>query len=150
MNEDLIFMKQALFEAQKAYDEGEVPIGAVVVLNGRIIGRGHNRTESLHDATAHAEIIAISAASNYLKNWRLSGAKLYVTVEPCIMCAGAIVLSRVDEVIYATEEPKFGGVVSKAHIFDIRGLNHRVKYRKGPFSDEAAILLKDFFRKKRT
>ncbi len=149
MNEDLVFMKQALFEAEQAYEEGEVPVGAVVVLNGKIIGRGHNRTESLYDATAHAEIIAISAAANYLKNWRLVGAKLYVTVEPCIMCAGAIVLSRIEEVIYATEEPKFGGVVSKAHIFDIEGLNHRVKYRKGPLSDEAAALLKDFFKKKR-
>ncbi len=142
-------MRQALFEAEKAFKEGEVPIGAVVVLNGKIIGRGHNRTEALHDATAHAEIIAITAASNYLKNWRLNGAKLYTTVEPCIMCAGALVLSRIEEVIYATEDLKFGGIVSKAHILDIEGLNHKVRYRKGPLGDESALLLKEFFRKKR-
>ncbi len=143
-------MRQALFEAEKGFEEGEVPVGAVVVFNNKIIGRGHNRTEALKDPTAHAEIIAISAAANYLKNWRLNGAKLYVTVEPCIMCAGAIVLARVEEVIYATEEPKFGGVVSKARIFDIEGLNHRVKYRKGPLKDESAQLLKDFFSRKRS
>ncbi len=142
-------MQQALYEAKKAFEEGEIPIGAVVVYNGKIIGRGHNRTEALQDATAHAEIISITAAENYLKNWRLNGAKLYVTTEPCIMCAGAILLSRIDEVIFATEEPKFGGVVSRTHVFDIEGLNHKVKYRKGPLGDEAARLLREFFLKKR-
>ena len=142
-------MQQALYEARKAFEEGEIPIGAVVVYNGKIIGRGHNRTEALQDATAHAEIIAITAAENYLKNWRLKGARLYVTAEPCIMCAGAILLSRIDEVIFATEEPKFGGVVSRVRIFDLEGINHRVKYRKGPYGEEAARLLRDFFLKRR-
>jgi len=142
-------MREALAEAQRAMEEGEVPVGAVVVYEGRIIGRGHNMTETLKDPTAHAEIIAITAAANYLKNWRLEGAKLYVTLEPCIMCAGASVLARIEEIIFALPDPKFGGCVSLYRIPEDTRLNHRITVRQGPLSEEVKNLMQNFFREKR-
>ena len=139
-------MREALAEAEAAFREGEVPIGAVVVWNGKIIGRGHNRVEALRNPTAHAEILAITAAAAAQGNWRLTGATLYVTVEPCIMCAGAAVLARLREIVYATEDPKFGGCVSLYRIPENPRLNHQVQVRKGPFGEEAATLLRAFFR----
>lgn len=149
MDIDRYFMMEAIKEAQRAFEEGEVPIGAVVVNNGRIIGRGHNQTERLRDPTAHAEIIAITAAAAYLKNWRLNDASIYVTVEPCIMCSGAIVLARIKEIVYALEDPKFGGTVSLYQIPKDPRLNHRVEVRKGPFEDIVRRMMQEFFRKLR-
>jgi len=149
MTDDERFMRAALAEAQRAMEEGEVPVGAVVVYEGRIIGRGHNMTETLKDPTAHAEIIAITAAANYLKNWRLEGAKLYVTLEPCIMCAGASVLARIEEIIFALPDPKFGGCVSLYRIPEDTRLNHRITVRQGPLSEEVKNLMQNFFREKR-
>jgi len=146
---DKIYMLEALKEAQKAFDEDEVPVGAVVVHNGRIIGRGHNQTERLKDPTAHAEIIAITAAASFLKNWRLNGASIYVTIEPCIMCSGAIVLARIKEIVYALEDPKFGGTVSLYQIPTDPRLNHRVEVRKGPYGDIVKEMMREFFRRKR-
>ncbi len=142
-------MKMALSEASKALGEDEVPVGAVVVKNGALLGRGYNRTESLLDASAHAEIIALTAAAKTLGNWRLEGCDLYVTVEPCIMCAGACILFRVSRIIFGTEDPKFGGCVSQAKIPSIRTLNHRVEVKGGVLCEDAAQLMRDFFRKKR-
>ena len=146
---DKIYMLEALKEAQRAFDEDEVPVGAVVVHNGRIIGRGHNQTERLKDPTAHAEIIAITAAATFLKNWRLNGASIYVTIEPCIMCSGAIVLARIKEIVYALEDPKFGGTVSLYQIPTDPRLNHRVEVRKGPYGDIVKEMMREFFRRKR-
>ena len=146
---DKIYMLEALKEAQRAFDEDEVPVGAVVVHNGRIIGRGHNQTERLKDPTAHAEIIAITAAASFLKNWRLNGASIYVTIEPCIMCSGAIVLARIKEIVYALEDPKFGGTVSLYQIPTDPRLNHRVEVRKGPYGDIVKEMMREFFRRKR-
>ena len=134
---DLFFMREALREARKAFASGEVPVGAVVVYEGTIIARGHNQTEMLKDPTAHAEMIAITAAANRLGNWRLNGARLYVTLEPCVMCSGAAVLARLAEIVYATEDPKFGGSVSLYRIPEDTRLNHRLPVRKGPLGEEA-------------
>ena len=113
------FMYAALQEAQKALEEKEVPVGAVVVKDNKIIGRGYNQVERLRDATAHAEMIALTSASNYLKDWRLSGCSIFVTLEPCIMCTGALLSSRIDELYFAVDDPKFGAA---------RGA-HRVRHR---------------------
>ncbi len=144
--DDRFFMREAINEARKALEIGEVPIGAVVVCNGKIVGRGHNLTESTNDPTAHAEILAIREAAKTLKNWRLTDCILYSTVEPCIMCTGALILARVKEVVYGVPDPKFGGSVSLYSIpTDVR-LNHNFKVRKGPFGDEIAQMMRDFFR----
>jgi tRNA(adenine34) deaminase len=139
-------MKEALKEARKAAKKGEVPIGAVVVKEDKIIGRGHNLRESANDPTAHAEIIAIRKASKKLKNWRLASCTLYVTVEPCIMCAGAIVLARIDRLVYGADDLKAGAVKSLYEAVSDRRLNHRVKeIRSGVLKDECAALLRSFF-----
>jgi tRNA(adenine34) deaminase len=146
LKDDEYFMRQALKEAQKAAAKNEVPIGAVVVKNGKIIGRGHNLRESLNDPTAHAEIIAIKKAAKKLKNWRLNGCTLYVTVEPCVMCAGAIILARLEGVVYGVKDPKAGAVASLYEVFDDKRLNHRVKRVEGGIlKDECAAILKEFF-----
>lgn len=147
LSTDELFMKEALKEAQKAAAKGEVPIGAVVVREGKIIGRGHNLRESLNDPTAHAEIIAIKKAARKFKNWRLNGCTLYVTVEPCLMCAGAIVLARLEKVVYGAKDPKAGAVSSLYEVLDDRRLNHRVKEVKGGIlEEECAAILKEFFK----
>ena len=109
---ELVWMRAAYEEALLAREEGEVPVGAVVVLDNRIIGRGHNRTEALQDPTAHAEMLAVTAAANTLGSWRVEGASLYVTLEPCLMCSGAIFLARIERLVYATPDPKRGAVGS--------------------------------------
>ena len=141
-------MIEALKEARKAFEEGEVPVGAVVVKDGEIIGRGHNRTEALKDPTAHAEIIALSAAANRIGNWRLKGATLYVTLEPCLMCAGASILARIDKIVYGADDPKFGALGS---VMDIREgkWNHSFEVEKGVLKEEAAKLMKEFFKRRR-
>ena len=143
-------MKQALREAEQAFDEGEVPIGAVVVKEGLIVGRGHNQTERLGDPTAHAEIIAIGAAAEHFESWRLIGATLYTTIEPCVMCAGAAVLARIDRIVYGAPDPKFGGCDSIFRIPTDRRLNHHVAVLSGVMADEAAALMRSFFARRRT
>ena len=144
--ENSFFMREALKEADKAASIGEVPVGAVVVRDGEIIGRGYNKTEATSLATCHAEMEAIAQAAEFMENWRLSGCSIYVSLEPCIMCAGAIVLSRMENLYYAASDPKFGGCGS---IFDIpteRRLIHRVNVVGGILAEESAEKLKSFFR----
>jgi len=143
------FMNEALVEARKALQKGEVPIGAVVVLDDEIIGRGHNLRETKHDPTAHAEIIALREAGAKLGTWRLVGAILYVTLEPCPMCAGALVQARLREVVYGIDDPKAGAVGSVLNIPQFPAWNHFVKITGGVLSAEALSLLQQFFQDKR-
>jgi tRNA(adenine34) deaminase len=148
--DDERFLEAALAEARAAQDDGEVPIGAVVVLRGRVIGRGRNRVEATQDPTAHAEIIAIGAASQTLKSWRLDEATLYVTLEPCHMCAGAIVLARLARLVYGARDPKAGACGSLAMVPQDLRLNHRVEVVPEVLADECGAILASFFRKRRT
>ena len=143
------YMLEALKEAQRAFEEDEVPIGAVIVHEGRIIARGHNQIERLNDPTAHAEIIAITSATNYLGTKWLNEASLYVTIEPCSMCAGAMVLARIKNLCFGAKDPKTGACGSIINIANHNKLNHRIKVTKGILEIECSSLLKDFFRKKR-
>lgn len=149
MNSDERWIREALREAEAAYAEGEAPIGAVIVHQGRIIGRGHNQTERLQDATAHAEMIAITAAASALESWRLLDCTLYVTVEPCFMCSGAAVLSRIPRVVFGTRDPKFGGLSSLYKLGTDERLNHRFEVCEGALAEEAAALMQSFFRQRR-
>jgi len=139
------WMRVALREAEKAYSRKEVPVGAVIVEQDRIIGRGSNQTESLRDPTAHAEMIAITAAAETLGSWRLDGCSLYVTLEPCAMCAGAIVLARIPTLIYGASDPKAGACGSLRNIVQDHRLNHRVDLISGVLEQEASDMLKAFF-----
>ena len=143
------FMSEALREAQKAFEEDEVPVGAVIVCEGRIIARGHNQIERLKDPTAHAEIIAITSAANYLGTKWLNEATAYVTIEPCSMCAGAMVLARIKKISFGARDPKTGACGSVINIANHKKLNHRIKITRGILETECSFLLKDFFRKKR-
>ena len=143
------FMQAALREAESAYDKGEVPVGAVVVFENRIIGRGHNLTTSMRDATAHAEIVALSAAYSHFKDWRLDNCVLVCTLEPCAMCAGAAVLSRIERIVYGARDPKFGGCESIFNIPTERRLNHRIELVSGVMEDEVAAMMQAFFREVR-
>jgi tRNA(adenine34) deaminase len=146
---DEYWMNQALIEAKKALKEKEVPVGAVVVAVERIIGRGHNSTEKLKDPTAHAEIIALSAAANYLNNWRLNEASVYVTLEPCLMCTGALILARIKRLVFAAHDEKFGACGSVYNIpFDAR-FNHTFDIITGIKAEDSKILLRTFFENKR-
>ncbi len=144
------WMKEAYGEALEALDEGEVPIGAVVIRGNVVIGRGHNRVESLNDPTGHAEIIAISDACNTIKSWRLNGCAIYVSVEPCMMCGGAILHSRIEKVVYAVKEPKFGSFGSVIDILEKNKFNHTVEVIETDIlKQDIENLLIEFFRKKR-
>ncbi|MGB8658539.1 MAG: tRNA adenosine(34) deaminase TadA [Candidatus Zixiibacteriota bacterium] len=143
------WMRHALTEAQLALEKGEVPVGAVVVHEDKIIGRGHNQVESLKDPTAHAEIIAIGAAAGYLDSWRLSEASIYVTLEPCAMCAGAIVLSRIDRLIYGTKDPKAGACGSLYNIVQDTRLNHQLEVVPYVLEGECAQMVRAFFERLR-
>jgi tRNA(adenine34) deaminase len=147
--DDNFFMKEALREAQKALHKDEVPIGAVAVYKSQIIGRGHNQIEQLQDPTAHAEILAVTAAANALSSWRLNDVEMYVTVEPCIMCAGAMVQARIKRVIFGARDAKFGGCGSIFNVVGEKRLNHRVQITAGVMEKEAASLMKSFFQRKR-
>jgi tRNA(adenine34) deaminase len=148
--EDERFLESALAEARAAEDDGEVPIGAVVVLRGRVIGRGRNRVEATQDPTAHAEIIALGAAAQTLKSWRLDDATLYVTLEPCHMCAGAVVLARLSRLVYGARDPKAGACGSLAMVPQDLRLNHRVEVVPGVLAEECGALLGEFFKKRRS
>jgi len=143
------YMQEALREARKALNKGEVPVGAVVVLNGEIIGRGHNLRESRHDPTAHAEVLALRKAGKKLKSWRLSGAVLYVTLEPCPMCAGAMLQSRIERLVYGADDPKAGSAGTLLNILQFPGYNHQVKITGGVLAAEAAAMLREFFERQR-
>ncbi len=144
------FIGEALDLAMVAANAGEVPVGAVVVKDGQIVGRGFDRRESLFDPTAHAEIIAIREAAARLASWRLHGCTLYVTLEPCTMCMGAILNARLDEVVYGAASPKSGAVESVLELARVPGLNHRVRIRSGVRRDECAALLESFFEQLRS
>ncbi|MFA5090839.1 MAG: tRNA adenosine(34) deaminase TadA [Candidatus Omnitrophota bacterium] len=144
-----IFMQEALKEADKAFDEDEVPVGAVIVYKGRVISRAHNQVERLKDPTAHAEMLAITAAANYLGNKWLLDTSLYVTVEPCSMCAGSLVLARIKNLYFGASDPKTGACGSIFNILSNKKLNHRIKVKGGILKEECSFLLKDFFKKKR-
>jgi len=146
---DSDFMRRALREAQKADSRGEVPVGAVVVLNDKIIARGHNRPLGLSDPSAHAEILALRRAAKRLGNYRLKGCDLYVTIEPCAMCAGAIIQARLRRVVYGTADPKAGACGSALAVLNHPKVNHRVELVSGVLAVECAGILREFFRKRR-
>ena len=142
----LEYMKLALEEASFAYQSGEVPVGAVIVdCNGKIIGKGHNQVEELQDPTAHAELIALRNASHKIHNWRLEGATLFCTMEPCVMCAGSLIQARIKRVVYATKDSKFGAAGSLYNILEDKRFNHNTEVEAGLLKEESIKLLKDFF-----
>lgn len=150
MNDDKYYMKLALAEAQKAFDAGEVPIGAVLVdEDGIVVSRGYNLRETNKDALAHAEVEAIRKANSSQKRWRLSGTTLYVTIEPCPMCAGAIVNSRIDRVVYGGADSKAGAVHSIFNVLSNPSLNHQAQVTAGVLEDECTDLMRRFFRMRR-
>ncbi len=142
-------MRQALKEAKKSFEKDEVPVGAVIVHKDRIIARAHNQIKMLKDPTAHAEMIAITQAASYLSNERLLDTSIYVTIEPCSMCAGALVLARIENLFYGTNDPKTGACGSVLDITGDKKLNHRVKVKGGILEQECKTLLQEFFKKKR-
>ena len=143
------FMREALQEAKKAFEKDEPPVGAVIVKDGEIIARGHNLRESLKDPTAHAEMLAIRAAAASSGGWRLSGCVMYVTLEPCAMCAGAMVLARLDRLIYGADDPKAGAVNSLMNLASDERLNHQVHIESGILAQECGDLLREFFSRRR-
>ena len=147
-NQDEFYMRMALQEAQRAADAGEVPCGAVIVLDDQIIGKAHNQTEMLKDPTAHAEMLAITQATQAVGNWRLSGATLYVTKEPCVMCAGALVLSRIKRVVWGLSDPLRGGS-SKFKLLNQSNLNHAVEEVSGCLESPCQAIIQHFFKQRR-
>lgn len=143
------YMKEALRQAAKAKAMGEVPIGCVVVMDDHIIGRGYNRRTSDHSTLAHAEIIAIRKACRHVKDWRLDNAEIYVTLEPCQMCSGAIIQARIRKLFIGAMNPKAGCAGSLINIFEVPGFNHYVEVTKGLLEDECSVILKDFFKELR-
>ena len=147
---DADFMKLAIAEAKKAAAEGEIPIGAVLSWRGLLIAADHNRREQNHDPTAHAEILVLRKAGKRLENWRLTDTALYVTIEPCAMCAGAIMNARIDRLIYGSDDERAGGVCSAWHICDGTTMNHHIQVTRGVCEDECRRLMDDFFSARRT
>jgi tRNA(adenine34) deaminase len=143
------YMRHALAQAERARELGEVPVGAVVVLAGEVVGRGFNQPISTHDPTAHAEINAIREAAAAVGNYRLTGATLYVTIEPCLMCVGAMVHARIGLVVYGATEPRSGALMSAVRAHETPGLNHRLSVLGGVLEDECRQLMQAFFREKR-
>src|SRR5881398_2447344 len=146
---DQAIMKEAIRLAEKAYAAGEVPVGAVVVLEGRIIGRAHNQVELLKDATAHAEMLALTQAEAAVGDWRLTDCDLYVTKEPCAMCAGALVHVRMRRVIFGCADPRSGAAGGTINLLQLPGLNHHCEIRSGVLANECAALLQSFFQARR-
>jgi tRNA(adenine34) deaminase len=147
MDED--FLRQALDLAREAERAGEVPVGAVVVLDGRVIGRGRNSPISTNDPTAHAEILALREAAATIRNYRVEGATVYVTLEPCVMCAGALVAARISRLVFGTRDLRFGGVRSKFRLADAEVLNHRIEIVEGVLGADCAELIQQFFSARR-
>lgn len=140
-----MFMHKALLEAKKAYLKGEVPVGAIVVVDDQVVARAHNRREELQDPTAHAEMLAVKEAAARLGSWRLLGSTLYVTLEPCAMCAGALVLARVERLVYGAADPKAGAAGSVTNLVQHEALNHRLEVTGGVLQRECSALLQQFF-----
>ena len=149
MTEDERFMRQAITQAKKALKNGDVPIGCVIVREGKVIARGYNRRNMDRQSLAHAELMAIKKASKIVGDWRLEDCKMYVTLEPCQMCAGAIVQARMPEVIMGCMNPKAGCAGSVINLLDMEGFNHRVKITKGVLQEECSTMLTEFFKKMR-
>lgn len=147
---DELFMREALREAREARDRGEVPVGAVLVLDGEIKGRGRNGVIGSSDPTAHAEIVALREAASCAANYRLTGSTLYSTIEPCAMCAGALVHARVERLVYGAADPKAGAVVSHFGICDTDFLNHRIIIKGGVLEDDCRAMIQSFFRERRS
>lgn len=143
------YMRLAINEAMEAFESDEVPIGAIIVYKNKVIGRGHNQTESLNDATAHAEMIALSAAYNQRGDWRLDDCYLFSTIEPCTMCSGAAVLSRIKTMVYGANDPKFGACGSIFNVPTEKRLNHRIEVIGGMLKEEIAEMMQQFFRQVR-
>jgi len=141
-------MRQAIAEAKKAFEKDEVPVGAVIVYGNRAIAKAHNQREMLLDPTAHAEMIAITQASAYLQNWRLSDTTVYITLEPCTMCAGALVQARVKNLVYGAKDKKQGACESTVNLVNDPRFNHRINVISGVLEDECSLLLKRFFLEK--
>lgn len=146
---DIDFMRLALAEAQRAADLGEVPVGAVLVYQGQVIGKGFNQPISSNDPSAHAEMVALRQAALAQSNYRLSGATLYVTLEPCTMCAGLLIHSRVSRLVFGASEPRAGAVVSRAQVLDQPWMNHRIEVEGGVLSEECGEVLRVFFKGRR-
>ena len=144
------FMEEALIEAKKALKKGEVPVGAVVVLEENVIGRGYNQSITKNDPTAHAEIMALRDAAMNLKNYRLKDTLVYTTLEPCLMCAGALVHARIKKLIYSASDPKSGVIESNGNLIQSAFLNHKISYEGGILKEESSEILKNFFFKKRS
>jgi len=144
------FMEEALIEAKKALKKGEVPVGAVVVLEEDVIGRGYNQPITKNDPTAHAEIMALRDAAMNLKNYRLKDTLVYTTLEPCLMCAGALVHARIKKLIYSASDPKSGVIESNGNLMRSAFLNHKISYEGGILKEESSEILKNFFLKKRS
>jgi len=142
-------MRQAIAEAKKAFERDEVPVGAIIVYDNKVIAKAHNQREMLLDPTAHAEMIAITQASAYLQNWRLSDTTVYVTLEPCTMCAGALVQARVKNLVYGAKDEKQGACESTVNLVNDPRFNHRINVISGVLEDECSLLLKQFFLEKR-
>jgi len=147
--EDQLYMKMAIEQAQIAEENGDVPIGAIIVYENQIIGKAYNQREQLRDPTAHAEIIALTQAAAFIESWRLHGCTMYVTLEPCPMCAGALVLARIDRLVYGCDDPKTGAVKSLYNIVTDERLNHIINVTSGVLAEECTGLLQQFFRRRR-
>ena len=147
---DEFYMREALKEAKKAFQEDEVPVGAIIVHNDTIIARGYNMCERLKDPTAHAEIMALRDAAMNLKNYRLKDTLVYTTLEPCLMCAGALVHARIKQLIYSASDPKSGVIESNGNLIQSAFLNHKISYEGGILKEESSEILKNFFFKKRS
>lgn len=146
---DIDFMREAIALARRGAELGEVPVGAVLVRDGRIIGRGFNRPISSHDPSAHAEMVALREAAAADSNYRLPGTTLYVTLEPCTMCAGLLVHSRITRLVFGASEPRSGAVLSRSQVLDQPWLNHRVQVEGGVLAEECAVVLREFFKARR-
>ena len=149
MNKELFFMERALAQAHKAYEEDEVPVGAVLIIDNEIIAEGHNQPINNSDPTSHAEINVIRQAAELLDNYRLENSSIYVTLEPCLMCCGAMIHARIENLIFSTTDPKSGAVVSNLKALDFNFTNHKINYSQGLLSEESSKLLKQFFANKR-
>lgn len=149
MRDDSYFMNIALLEAQKAALIDEVPIGAVVVKDGKVIAKNYNQREKRNDPTAHAEVLAIRSACRKLKSWRLVGCTIYVTIEPCSMCAGTILWTRINRIVYGAKDIKGGALGSSYNLFEQKNLNHQLEIKGGVCETECAAIIKDYFKKKR-